>query len=27
MSALGAPHLHLRETSSTNDRARTLALA
>jgi BirA family biotin operon repressor/biotin-[acetyl-CoA-carboxylase] ligase len=27
VSALGAPHLHLRETSSTNDRARTLALA
>lgn len=27
MTALGSPHLHLRETSSTNDRARDLALA
>ena len=27
MSALGTPHLHLRATSSTNDRARALAAA
>ena len=27
MTALGTPHLHLRETASTSDRARALALA